>query len=245
MTAPNTPNAREFAATLDNLALSDLVHDYHTVSGLILAVASAPELIPPSEWLGLVFIDDDSPALPSMDGAEQLFGQLMAMWNHWATVVGDDEANLPLDPAYRLVDGVPSPEFSAFSRGVLMGYGWLEEDWSGLLEALAEAEEFEEIDGVFGMTLASAMLIADPDGAFEAMAEAGEVPEEGGLELVDAAEFLPVGLRLLGSLGFTMAGGDDGDETDDAPHINPNRDVGRNDPCPCGSGKKFKNCCLN
>jgi hypothetical protein len=24
---------------------------------------------------------------------------------------------------------------------------------------------------------------------------------------------------------------------------NPNRDVGRNDPCPCGSGKKFKKCC--
>ena len=21
--------------------------------------------------------------------------------------------------------------------------------------------------------------------------------------------------------------------------------VGRNDPCPCGSGKKFKNCCIN
>ncbi|MBF0383979.1 MAG: SEC-C domain-containing protein [Magnetococcales bacterium] len=21
--------------------------------------------------------------------------------------------------------------------------------------------------------------------------------------------------------------------------------VGRNDPCPCGSGKKFKKCCLN
>ncbi len=24
----------------------------------------------------------------------------------------------------------------------------------------------------------------------------------------------------------------------------PNRDVGRNDPCPCGSGKKYKKCCL-
>ena len=24
----------------------------------------------------------------------------------------------------------------------------------------------------------------------------------------------------------------------------PHRDVGRNDPCPCGSGKKFKKCCL-
>ena len=28
-----------------------------------------------------------------------------------------------------------------------------------------------------------------------------------------------------------------------APVSNPFRDVGRNDPCPCGSGKKFKKCC--
>jgi len=29
------------------------------------------------------------------------------------------------------------------------------------------------------------------------------------------------------------------------PAVNPFKDVGRNDPCPCGSGKKFKKCCLN
>jgi uncharacterized protein len=28
------------------------------------------------------------------------------------------------------------------------------------------------------------------------------------------------------------------------PYVNPLRDVGRNDPCPCGSGKKYKRCCL-
>ncbi len=28
------------------------------------------------------------------------------------------------------------------------------------------------------------------------------------------------------------------------PYINPFRDIGRNDPCPCGSGKKFKKCCM-
>lgn len=53
--------------------------------------------------------------------------------------------------------------------------------------------------------------------------------------------------------------GDDGDELDDLrtstddpfplnlpgrPTINPWRNVGRNDPCPCGSGKKAKWCCL-
>jgi hypothetical protein len=29
------------------------------------------------------------------------------------------------------------------------------------------------------------------------------------------------------------------------PAINPFKGVGRNDPCPCGSGKKFKRCCLD
>jgi hypothetical protein len=29
-----------------------------------------------------------------------------------------------------------------------------------------------------------------------------------------------------------------------APIVNPLRDVGRNDPCPCGSGRKAKKCCL-
>ncbi len=31
---------------------------------------------------------------------------------------------------------------------------------------------------------------------------------------------------------------------DEAPYHNPLRGVGRNDPCPCGSGKKYKKCCL-
>jgi len=30
----------------------------------------------------------------------------------------------------------------------------------------------------------------------------------------------------------------------EGPYVNPLRDVGRNDPCPCGSGKKYKKCCL-
>jgi len=33
-------------------------------------------------------------------------------------------------------------------------------------------------------------------------------------------------------------------DADTAPIRNPLRNVGRNDPCPCGSGKKYKKCCL-
>ena len=34
------------------------------------------------------------------------------------------------------------------------------------------------------------------------------------------------------------------DDERDAAHPNRGRRVGRNDPCPCGSGKKYKNCCM-
>ncbi len=48
--------------------------------------------------------------------------------------------------------------------------------------------------------------------------------------------------------GDEFESGEEGEVPDaspfDGPHVNPYRDVGRNDPCPCGSGKKYKKCCL-
>ena len=29
------------------------------------------------------------------------------------------------------------------------------------------------------------------------------------------------------------------------PYVKETPDIGRNDPCPCGSGKKYKKCCMN
>lgn len=60
---------------------------------------------------------------------------------------------------------------------------------------------------------------------------------------------------VVEALSWTDRAGDDADPlessfSDDTewfpqePHINPMRHVGRNDPCPCGSGKKAKKCCL-
>jgi hypothetical protein len=30
-----------------------------------------------------------------------------------------------------------------------------------------------------------------------------------------------------------------------SPYIKPEKEIGRNDPCPCGSGKKYKKCCMD
>jgi SEC-C motif-containing protein len=35
----------------------------------------------------------------------------------------------------------------------------------------------------------------------------------------------------------------DGEPPAITPHLRPGPKIGRNDPCPCGSGKKFKKCC--
>jgi len=32
---------------------------------------------------------------------------------------------------------------------------------------------------------------------------------------------------------------------DNVQYVKESKDVGRNDPCPCGSGKKYKKCCMN
>ncbi len=66
-------------------------------------------------------------------------------------------------------------------------------------------------------------------------------------------EYAPLDDALLELAGWYAVA--DGEETgeDDAfaddyrpgePAVNPFRGVGRNDPCPCGSGRKFKKCCL-
>ena len=40
------------------------------------------------------------------------------------------------------------------------------------------------------------------------------------------------------------AGASDGSAVKKAPIRNASKKVGPNDPCPCGSGKKYKKCCM-
>jgi uncharacterized protein len=88
-----------------------------------------------------------------------------------------------------------------------------------------------------------ARLIDEADAEWFALtlAEAEASPE-------DPARFADQELGYVEDVvGELAAALDDPDGDEDAapePVRNPLREVGRNDPCPCGSGKKFKKCCL-
>src|SRR5690625_2479900 len=61
-----------------------------------------------------------------------------------------------------------------------------------------------------------------------------------------AAETTPAARRRVPAGTAAAAGGNAPQQESKLPRITIKRDtpkVGRNDPCPCGSGKKFKKCC--
>lgn len=92
---------------------------------------------------------------------------------------------------------------------------------------------------------ADARLLGDmagPEWCREQAAQAAAAPE-------DRARFERDALGEIGhpvdEFDYFLSGPDEETEpAGDEPVRNPLRDVGRNDPCPCGSGRKFKKCCL-
>jgi uncharacterized protein YecA (UPF0149 family) len=68
--------------------------------------------------------------------------------------------------------------------------------------------------------------------------------EDATAELSGWHAFTEEGRRERAALAVDGAMEDDG-WTPPQPVVNPLRAVGRNDPCPCGSGMKFKKCCLH
>lgn len=232
-----TPEAARFDELVASSGLSGKVHDYHYLSGLLLALASAPDLIVPSEWLPLIHIEDEEPNFANLEACQSLLDELMALWNHWADALMQDEP-LVLPPGCHLENGAPTPALSSFCAGATTGYGWLQDDWQDFFDVMAESDDVEEIEGIFGAVLAASLQLADPEVARQIMEADGVDP----LTPDEALEILPEGLLILGKLGGAMAAAEP--EEDTTPTTNPMRHVGRNDPCPCGSGKKYKNCCL-
>jgi uncharacterized protein len=65
----------------------------------------------------------------------------------------------------------------------------------------------------------------------------------GSLDELAAMHIAPMG-RAADELAGWQTDDDYEEEPREQPYINPLRSVGRNDPCLCGSGKKYKKCCL-
>lgn len=200
-------------------------------AGFLFAVQCAPEFIPPSEWLPMVL--EDIQFETEAEG-EQVVGALMALYN-W---IGEriEHEQLPIPPGYQPHEhamGNFSPE-SAFFRwgtGLMAGHDWLEEVWA------AHVPHHEEIS----------MGVIMPVGFFQDLDQARDwyrrfFDQKQSFEAF-AGQLLAMLPRVLAE--YAKAGRQAlraGMQRGQQPARSDK--VGRNEPCPCGSGKKHKKCCL-
>ncbi len=208
---------------------------YHELQGFLFTIVSAPDLIQPSEWIPIIFAEEDAD-YSNLDEANEILGQIMALYNTINASVLDPPTLLPADCPLRddvLANFEEDAPIAQWSRGFLRGHQWLEELWEDLPEEMAE-----ELDAtLMALAFFSSRQMAEDfhaedtssEQSFEAMADA-------------IHRVVPAAVAQYAHMGRSIA---EVLAEHDAEAAEPTHQtkVGRNDPCPCGSGKKYKNCC--
>jgi uncharacterized protein len=206
---------------------------YHELQGFLFTIACAPELVKPSEWMPIVFGEGDA-GYASLEEAEEIITELMTLYNDVNAAVHEGRAVLPADCEFRshdlanLDDDAPVGQWS---RGFLQGHQWLEETWDAYVP--------HEIDQDYAALLMTLTFFASSKLAEAYCAEIGD------RTVADVAPMMrdafPDALAQYAHLGLGIQQILREAEAEEARPPRPR--VGRNEPCPCGSGKKYKRCC--
>jgi uncharacterized protein len=202
------------------------------LGGFFFGMLGGPALIPPSQWMPVVFGQGEAD-YHDMDEANAVVGALMAHYNTMAVTVGADRL-VTLDDVGLNSDSEET--LRPWSRGFVRGYGLVRDAWDDALKDLDEdeAERFETIGTILTIWADAAM--------YKELNELND--SEMKRMLTECRKAFVSSLNYYASLGLTIYR-----ETHLRPQgasvKQPHRPVGRNDPCPCGSGKKYKKCCLN
>lgn len=208
---------------------------YPQLAGFVFSIACAPELVPPSEWLPMVFDDQDA-NYETRDEAREVLEAMMALFNACNRQGVEGSAALPPECEIRTnpLDNLEADApLSQWARGFAAGHGYVEELWNECTP--------DELDKELGAILLVLTFFASPKLANTYLKEA---KKETSLErLAETVVMLfPDSMHRYAHLGraiFQVLLEQDAPEPESA--VRPR--VGRNDPCPCGSGKKFKKCC--
>jgi uncharacterized protein len=188
------------------------------IQGLFCAVVSAPQAIAPSRWLPAIL--GPGHAFASAADAEEATALLTRFHNATAE---DLNAGDGFDfILYQAEDG--SEDLAIWCEGYLMGVELAEPGW----DDAADPDEVGEMLYPFIVLSGRAREFALEDGEpWMEEAEEKKLVQELGATLMEV---------VIDNRAYWFEKAIPGTMRRDAPK------VGRNDPCPCGSGKKFKNC---
>lgn len=222
------------AALLDERAWPHGGMSLEMLDGFFSALVVGPVLVPPSEYLPQVW--GEAPDWETIEQAQQAIESLMRFWNHIVWRVAQpipDEGAAGAETAWRVLPAMALPEpphaeddaqdpLAALPEDFPLGLAWA----SGFLQGVqlrpdtweAWLDPHEDLQAAMGMIL----HLADID---EPM---------GIQDRLQAWMALPDTLQQMYLQGL--------DDRRPQP-IRREAAPGRNDPCPCGSGRKYKKCC--
>ena len=183
------------------------------LDGFLTALVIGPEPVPAAEYLSEIWGAEFDP--PAFEDAEQEAFVTGLVLRHGNTIATRVEHGYPVRPL--LLPHVLADDAAEWAQGFMLGMTMRERAWQ--------------------------KLIRDPQGAplIGPIACLAGDPEEAGTETLLAAEIVADVVEQLpelvaGIAAFWRAGRG-------GPAPGRAGKTGRNDPCPCGSGKKFKQCC--
>jgi uncharacterized protein len=196
------------------------------IDGLFSALIAGPRTVLPSEYLPVIWGGElpDENAFPSVEAANSTLSLIMRHWNSIISELEADGVHIPL--VLEVESGAVLGR--EWARGFMRGVDFARSGWNELFQSNDEGQ-----------------LITIP-------IVAGEVDPEWPHEPMTAEK----GTELIGRMAAGLARSyrhfahQRRERTQSAgrPSESPRRatpKVGRNEPCPCGSGKKFKRCCGN
>jgi len=198
------------------------------LDGFFAALICGPVNVPPSEYLPVI-LGDDMVLEDTLDGQavlQDFLSLLMRHWNIIADTLQSDEVYLPL----LLQDENGITPANDWATGFLRGMEFHKQQWAALLG--------DEEHGGWLVPIFALATEHSPDPAMRPYKE--PISAETREKLIVGAAAGVMGIyrhfeaqRLLETKLY-------GNATTFRRTL---PKIGRNDPCPCGSGKKFKHCC--
>ena len=217
-------NLSKKLSQLDDFLLSDAVTDdcmmLSELDGFLAGVIVCPELIKPSEWMPKIW-GGEAPVFDTMEQVEAINGTIMWMYN---------------DIIRQLDQGQYAPIFDVDTRtDETVWEMWIEGFQKALIlrpDACLTYGDGSDAHKAFSTFMRLYDIASTP------RAELAPMDVDVELERL-APDLIPFSLKELHRVRLARSGSA-------KQAVNQNfQKVGRNDPCPCGSGKKYKKCCLH
>jgi uncharacterized protein len=191
------------------------------LDGFMAGVIVCPELIMPSEWLPHIWGGEDGD--PVFDGIEQLQETVDLVMKHYNAIARALHRGEGYTPIFDVDPRHGGVEWNIWIRGFERAMELRPAGWTMVMEG------DDEDAGTALAGIAALITIVRDD---------GELDGEAVKELTAAAPTL-IGPWILKLNAWRLRSCFDSLDEFSAPASK----VGRNEPCPCGSGIKYKKCC--